>query len=67
MVAVMMVAVVTVATVPIIRPVVVAVVWPIVPIRIIPIVPRSDPNAEEDLSVGTWRHSKGQAPRHDYN
>jgi hypothetical protein len=68
MVAVMVMAVVTVAAVPIIRPVVrVAIVRPVVPIRVISVVPRSDPNAEEDSSVGTWRRSKGQARRHQYN
>jgi hypothetical protein len=69
MVAMMVMAVVTVAAVPIIRPVVrVAIVRPVVvPIRVISVVPRSDPNAEEDSSVGTWRRSKGQSPRHQYN
>jgi len=63
-----MMSVVTVAAVSIVGPVVgVAIVRPVirtvrivVPIRVIsPIVARSEANAEEHLSVGTWRRNKG--------
>ena len=75
MVAVMVMAVVTVAAVPIIRPVVrVAIVRPvviavriIVSIRVVSVVAWSESNAEVDLSIGTWRRSKAQAPRHQSN
>ena len=62
-----MMSVVTVAAVSIVGPVVgVAIVRPvirtvrIVPIRVIsPVVARSEANAEEHLSVGTWCRNKG--------
>jgi len=61
------VAVISVAAIPIVRPVVVVPVRIIVSIRIISIVARSEPNTEEDLSIGTWGCSKGQATRHQCN
>jgi len=49
-----------------IRPVVITI-WIIVAVRVISVVAWSEPNAEVDLSIGTWRRSKGQTPRHKCN
>ena len=70
-----MAVVIAMPAMPIVGLVIIAVIWPIiriavrivVTIRVISIVPRSEPNAEVDLSVGTWDRSKAQAPRHQCN
>jgi hypothetical protein len=61
------VAIISVPPIPIVRPVVrVAVIWSvviavgmIVPIRVVPIIARSEPNAEVNLSIRTWRCNEG--------
>jgi hypothetical protein len=59
MVAMMPVTVVPVAAVPIIGPIIVVTpIRPVVPVRIISVA-RAEPNAEEHLSIRTWRRSKG--------